>query len=150
MYFSALIMNRKTLGSIFNHCCDKLGSWCLFLHSNKKLTFWDHFWSSTSPKSKSGLKFCTNLNLAKLKLIFGGKWILRCGVAVAAIMAIMAPNGPKMAQNGNCFFWPCLCLRKPLWVFWHILYHFWCKIGPLVTILLSNLPKVIFFIFGLK
>ena len=24
-----------------------LGSWCLFLHSNKKLTFWDHFWSST-------------------------------------------------------------------------------------------------------
>ena len=29
-------------------------------------------------------------------LLFGEKWILRWGVAVAAKMAIMAQNGPKM------------------------------------------------------
>lgn len=39
---------------------------------------------------------------------------MRCGVAVAAIMAIMAPNGPKMVQNGNCFFLTLLMFKKTL------------------------------------
>ena len=39
---------------------------------------------------------------------------MRCGVAVAAIMAIIAPIGPKMAQNGNCFFFTLLMFKKTL------------------------------------
>ena len=33
---------------------------------------------------------------------------------MAAIMAIMAPNGPKMAQNGNSFFFTLLMFKKTL------------------------------------
>ena len=39
---------------------------------------------------------------------------MRCGVAVAAIMAIMAPNGPKMTHNGNNFFLTLLMFKKTL------------------------------------
>ena len=84
-------VNNKT---IFNNFCDKLGSWRLFLLSNKILTFWDHFCSSASAKSKCGLKFYTNLNLAKWHLIQEEKikFEVRSGRG--------GQNGQKWPQNG--------------------------------------------------
>ena len=58
---------------------------------------------------------------------------------------------PKNDQKLKLLFLALHMFKKPLMGgLAHFLYHYWLKIGPLVTILESNLQKVISFHFGQK
>ena len=91
--------NRANRGKDDEICSNK--DYLDFDNKNMILTFQDHHLSTTSPKSKSGLKFSTNLSLAKLNLILGEKkGIFRCRVA---IVAKIAKKWPNMAKQKSIF-----------------------------------------------